>query len=74
MSSVVDVIAAAWGYRPPIDGLIGSGLEKMIAYQRAREAADALGLPPDLDVETVRAWGSGAVMHLGPSAAEGSTE
>lgn len=60
----VDVVASALGYTPPIDGLLGSGLSKMLAYQRASEVLKALGLPLDVPAETVRRWGAGAVIHL----------
>jgi hypothetical protein len=58
--TVADAIASALGYTKPIDGLLGSGYEMQLAYQRAETIANALGLSVTLDVETVRRWG-GAV-------------
>lgn len=64
--SVADAIATALGYDPPTDGLLGSGLGRIMAYNRAAAIAKALGLAPTLDVEHVRRWGAGEVIHLGP--------
>lgn len=47
-----------------IDGLIGSGLSRIIAYNRAADIAKALGLPPTLSADVVRRWAAGEVIHL----------
>jgi hypothetical protein len=57
-------IAKAIGYDQPIDGLLGSGLSKMIAHQRAADICKAIGLAPGLDVEFVRAWGHGEALTI----------
>jgi hypothetical protein len=66
MATVVEAIASTIGYSPGIDGLLGSGLSKMLAFQQATDICKALGLPSDVDVDVVRRWGSGEVIHLGP--------
>jgi hypothetical protein len=62
--TVVDVVADSLGYDRPREGLIGSGLSRMLAYQRAADAVKALGLPLDLSADTLRRWGAGEVIHL----------
>lgn len=61
---VVDVIARVIGYQPSIDGVLGSGLSEILAYNQAAAIADALGLPVALSANTVRRWGAGEVIHL----------
>lgn len=61
-----DVIARTLGFRQPTQGLLGSGLERMLAFQRATDIIDALGLPRDLPADVLRRFGSGEVIHLGP--------
>lgn len=72
--TVTDVIADAIGYRRPTKGLIGSGFEQMLAYQRASDIVKALGLPLDLSADVLRRWASDEVGHLGPRAVAGVAE
>lgn len=65
--SVVNVVARTLGYDEPIDGLIGSSLSKMIAFQRASDILRALGVPLHLGASKLRRWCAGEVIHLGPS-------
>ena len=64
--TVVDVIARTIGYQPGVDGLIGSGLSRILAYNKAADIAKALGVAPTLPVDHLRRWGAGEVIHLGP--------
>lgn len=64
LERVVDVIARTVGFDPPQPGLIGSGLSQMMAYDRAAAICRAIGVPMTLDVDVLRAWGKGAVVHL----------
>lgn len=63
---VVDVIAATIGYDRPREGLIGSGLSRILAYNQAGDIVRALGLPIDLRASVLRRWGAGEVIHLVP--------
>lgn len=63
---VVDVAARAIGFTPGTPGLIGSGLSEIIAYDKAATVLIALGVPLHLPASKLRAWGAGAVVHLGP--------
>lgn len=65
--SVVNVAARAYGYDPSMPGLIGSGLSRIIAYQRASDILRALGIPLHLGASTLRRWCAGEVVHLGPA-------
>jgi hypothetical protein len=69
--SVADVIARTIGFQPGVDGLIGSGLSRILAYNRAADIAKALGIAPTLSADTLRRWGSGEVIHLGPDSPKG---
>lgn len=40
--AIEEVIAATIGYTPPTDGVLGSGLSKMMAFHQATEIVDAL--------------------------------
>lgn len=52
---MIDAGAKALGYRPPTDGLLGSGMEKMLAELNATDVLNAAGVPALLDAEsTVR--------------------
>lgn len=62
--TVVDVAARAIGFDPPRDGLLGSGLSKILAYARAADVVRALGLPLDLPAEKLRRWAAGEVTHI----------
>jgi hypothetical protein len=53
-TTVADVAAEAFGYRPPMKGLIGSGFEQIVAYQRASEVLKALGIDPSTPIDVLR--------------------